>query len=131
MSRSSVEQDPETGLWCWFDETWDLGGYGFQTEEQAKAEQWRYCENVLGYGTQWRPKIGDYVWWIRYGLYPGCPSQVIRPFVSIEDNFYQDRWVIRSLTGSQEEQRVFADALEPMNAMEVLAIVHAWPDVIL
>ena len=122
--RSSVEQDPETGLWYWYDETWNRSQTGYSNRNEAVRIQTRYVERVLE-GRRWLPDIGDYVWWER-PYQPGqTPAQMIR-----ETQASPDDWVVRTLTGSQEDHYVYLDEIEPMNAMEVLAIAHAWPDAI-
>ncbi len=128
--RQSVQQDPATGLWIWFDETWDIGGNGFQTKLAAQMEQNRYIDEVLeGNVTVWRPKPGDYVWWDQHGRLGKTPCEIIRRRGSEESPWGISNWVIRTLTGPQSLRIADPDDLEPMVEMEVLAIARAWPEV--
>lgn len=123
--RNSVQQDPHTGFWHWFDETWNQMPDTYATRAAALNAQNRYVDVVLE-GRNWRPKVGDYVWHGHHGLTPGCPSQI----VDVVTDGRRD-CVVRSLTGCQQGQEVFSTDLEPMTEMEVLAIARAWPSVIL
>jgi len=123
MSRSSVEQDPENGLWHWYDETWDRHPTAYPTRTAAQAAQRRYVDTVLD-PPFWCPDVGDYVWWSHHGLYPGSPSQVTHVKQKVTGQV-----LLRPLTGPRDEVPVFVAEIEPMTEMEVLVVCASNEDV--
>lgn len=130
MSLPSIEQDPTTGHWHWYDETWDRCSTAYATRADAQRAQRYYIDTELeGRVDRWMPNLGDYVWWQqRYN--PGLtPAQVMKEALASNHD-----WVVRALTGAQgREHWVEVDTMdiEPMNAMEVLGLAAAWDDIVL
>ena len=123
MSRPSVEQDPGTGLWHWYDETWDRHPTTYATRREAQAAQNRYIDEVLeGNVRNWYPNLGDYVWYQEWPDSERQPAQVTGEALASNDD-----WIIRTLKGKGGIY-VRQHTLEPMNEMEVIALAVARDD---
>jgi len=129
--RSTVEQDPITKLWYWYDETWNKSHRSFATRTEAAAELDDYVERELE-GTMWGLKAGDYVWWEdpKIPCVNRTPAQVVSRLTEGRGSWPNADWLIRTLTGSQNPQPARNADIESMADMEVIAIAAAW-DVIL
>jgi hypothetical protein len=127
---SSVGQEPNTGRWYWYDETWQRCDILYPTRREAVKAQNEYARVVLGDDAvrNWYPNIGDYVWYEREGLGAEikAPAQVTGEAMASNDD-----WWIRTLTGPQKHFTVRQYTLEPMTEMEVIALAASWGDAVI
>jgi hypothetical protein len=115
--RKSIEQNPRTKLWHWYDETWNRSDTGYPTRGAARRVQNSYVRRVLEGG--WAPSVGDYCWWI------GNDHQIpVRIEGSVSDSLAWD-WTIRPISNQYRTTCAYDYDLLPMVDMEVLAAAYA------
>jgi len=123
MSQPSVQKID--GAWYWFDETWNRTPTAYATRAQALSAQNHYIDTVLE-GRNWRPNLGDFVWW-QEGPNTRCwIAQVVQEVLATNYD-----WYVELLEDGRSTMLARSHQLEPINEMEVIALAASRDDLTL
>ena len=117
MSQPSIEQDPVTKRWYWYDEAWERSTNGYRTRKEASRAQTAYARRLV---EKWDPFVGEYCWWNT----PDGKRVPVRITHKVKKTLPYD-WTVRALNGRYRPTPVSEIELEPMIDMEVLAAAYA------